>query len=229
MYDMLPNFSSVNYNSAGVVKSPPSKVSCALCGARLFREDIEKIIDLLQRLKYDVRLSDDAYFYSDLGELIEKRGKKPAKFFIESWSPSDKEEYISISFRRNKCFLNASGFGQSANMFCQLRDCLERARPWYYAFLNPLGWGWAIIFILAINAIVGIATGSYSTNLAVVLYMLGTLLALALLSLLNRRIYSGLYLVYHHEGGFFKRNANDLIVALLSALLAMLGTLAVKG
>jgi hypothetical protein len=80
-------------------KIDKDSVSENLEGIRLFRDDLEEIVQTMNGLSTDIVISDDYNLYDSFDELLQHRGERPLTLRL-SCDKSDPYQSISLSFKK---------------------------------------------------------------------------------------------------------------------------------
>lgn len=191
---------------------------------RLYIDDLEQIVEVLQEVATDVEISTDEYTLTDIGQLPEL--KREFFTFLEL---ATREPYISVNLKPNGIWLYiAKDDMVSRGAFEKIKRILvKRKRPFAWLLhnsvmsglftglaLNLLGWG----FIQGSS--VGRVLGIFALILGVWWSWYGHKDHFTKYSLIipKHRI---------DEPNFFKRNADDVVLAIIAALVGSLLTLVI--
>ena len=204
----------------------PKSQGDRIYGIKLFRDDLDAIMDKLKEKLKDLTISDKSYSYESLDELAHSKGSKPPLLSLSSYSQDMGS--VSLDFAKSYVFVYASPGPVAQSLWYELKAYLLAKVPWHYRVLNPWIWGTAFFFTSSIgSAIIGrMPSGSQLPTWT--MWLLLILLLAWLLSLLNRRLAYGVRLVRRHEAGFLKRNSDQILVAIVSSIVGVLLTLAVQ-
>jgi hypothetical protein len=204
---------------------PPFSNHESIKGLRLTRDDVEFILELFRRDVGSPKLSDEHFEYDSLDEFIERKGTRPSLLEIEARSEEDRFRSFSAKFEGNSVFLH----GDSNTPFHEAKDYFCSKRPWGYSVLSPWIWGFtAMMFLNVLNALVQLAEKKQQPIPEWSVYLFGISLMLFLIGLLYRKFGLGLRLARGHEGGFWKRNAEKIVLMLLGSGITALITLFFK-
>lgn len=181
-------------------------------GVRLFRDDIEELIDLLKARSLEVTLSDPTYQYETLQEVIDARGIKPRELSCEG-KMADNGPHRSVTISINRSFASISCWGETMTPIAfEVKDFLKQRIPWDYFVLNPVSW-WLLGCVFLVP-LVGLLRTDVTKQVE---FVIGLLVLVAIFGF-HRWMNFGLVLRRHHEGGFLRRNGEAIALAAISAL-----------
>jgi len=201
---------------------------------RLYRDDIESIIEILRRDSFSVRFEDDNFEYESLDEIAAKRGTRLKKLVV--YATRDKNKYtwdsIRVTIESTRDGTDANVHATNSTPFYEIRDLLQSKQRRHYAFIRR----WLLLVIcipLAFFAAFKLdPIANYHNRAPFPKWPVYTLLfAIILPSLVYTALPhpTGLSLVRQHQGTFWKRNADKiwlvLITAIVGAAFGILSTL----
>jgi hypothetical protein len=197
----------------------PVHLSESIEGIRLFRDDIEHLIETFRQQSLEVTLSDKDYEYSSLQELIDTKGLRPSYLRFKVARNDISLRGAEVWIEKARAWLTCDGEEPFRALWFELRAFLSERIPWHYRALNP--WIWGLVASLLISADVqALADKNLGGKVPEWLHALVLgLIAIFLVALVHRRTNFGLILRRRHEGGFWKRNAERLLLLLLGAVL----------
>jgi len=180
-------------------------------GCRFYLDDIELILDSFPEKKYSKNIYDKDYEYETLDELKEKRGDKPSNFEIK-WKENDDDfNSVSIGFNKEYTSLHSHSANNDTSklIFEQIRKvCTSKDNRFSYPFIS--GIFQAGIFGAAVLLYVFFKKKILWAGVA----GLGFLLMSFFSFYLSYR--KPVILRRKHEGSFWKRKADDIMLALIS-------------
>lgn len=186
----------------------------------LYRDDLEKIIEILKTGSGDIKIENKEYKFNALDELGNLK-----KDFITDIELSQSIPYVSVSFTQNSVWLYASDDSPaSVGIFEQIRNyILSRRRKLAWLTENPFLGGACIgastFFVIADRSL-------YNLFLALSVFALGALWSWnSLRGSLKRHavIYP---LIYRKERfGFLGRKKDEIWIAIIAAFLGAFITL----
>lgn len=186
----------------------------------LYRDDLDEIVDIMQRHCLSTSISDDKFQYESLDDLQKNKGRQ-----IKSVTFGGSEPYVSLSFasRHPYTFLYASGEEEAEAIFLKLRDLLFKRRraiarlaPWRFWLLMTVAilfgaglvprWIHSPAVLMSVNAIV---------VLSIAMLVLGVATKMGFLSVLflDRR---------HEVDTFWQRNRDKILTSLVTAVAVLL-------
>lgn len=188
-------------------------------GCRFNRDDIESILELFIERKFEIKMTDEEYEYNNLEELIKKRGDKPIKFRIEGKAVDNFSNSVSIKFDKMTTWIFLSyGSDDSSKLIFEkiLEICKSRKNllmgPWIYPIL-PIIAGYDIGCFIDWVKKNNIYEGLKATGLLLVLLYFCYVI-----------FRNPIILRKKHEGGFWKRNKDTILVAAITALITAIFT-----
>lgn len=197
---------------------------------RLYREQLEEIIDVLQTAKLDVTISDREFTFSDLDDLKDNRGSPLTDLTITGNAPDTLSwNQLSVEFSKGAkttVFLS-SGTEDSLNAcWYKVRDILTDRYRWHQRVLNK----WIAWFVFCLCA------GMSGTTTIVpehVQQLYVAILIGAFLYLLTAFYWNHTYPVIlldrqHEVSSFWTRNGDKIIIMVIGAVLGSVITLGVK-
>ncbi len=205
-------------------KPDESHVSKSYRDLRLFRDDLDLVISIFKEHNFEIKISDQYFEYETLDELIEKRGERPRSFVLVGQSRENEYGWVSISFEKNRTYLSTSfGNEKTRYAFGRIKDIFDTERSKVYVILNP--------FLLIIPAyffglfyVLKLADKAKQNTVVIPLWL--PVIAIVFISIW---VISGLYrigayqavLKRKHEGGFWKRNADKIILLVIGAIIGI--------
>ena len=190
-------------------------------GVRLFRDDIDVIMSTLEDKNYKFQVSDRDFEYTTLDELIENRGDRPSFFQISGEGKEKTFNSVNIYFEKERIRLHSFGQESAKVLFSELRDIFETKYSRIYKWLNPWVYFSASFLISAILWVTfGINPRAVDIPLLRVLVVIFT--TAWAISGLYRYNTPQVVLSRRHEGGFWKRNADKIILLAMGAGLGIL-------
>lgn len=124
--------------------------SCLRLGpVKLYREEIERICDLLRGNGKSITISDDEFIYDSLDEMEERRGKRIYSIHIKGYEPyvhvSLGKERINrfLSSDKNTIYVNGE---EGQGTYFQIHELLRRhINPLHYIFNWKVFWTLVVI------------------------------------------------------------------------------------
>jgi hypothetical protein len=189
----------------------------SISGVRIFRDDIDYIISRCQNKSISIVISDENNIFENLDELVNLKGNSPSKFELQGKIESVNYSYLRILFEPRRVYVLTSGSEQLCSFGYELKDYLIDKIPWHYKVLNPLIW-FAVTWII-IQFWVAIQPKDSKIITYQWLFWFGiSALIIWLISLANRYLNFRINLSRKHDHGFIKRNSDNLILAIISAI-----------
>lgn len=193
-------------------------------GILIFRDDIEEIIDLLNQYNLTIEIQDENYLYENIDDLIKHKGSHPKKLKVEARN-RDLRESINLDFEKKVVSIFSYG---SKNMYAlsfELKDYFKSKRTWYFRIFNT----WFFLgAVISLSFFLNSISKEKLIEETLKLWVFGTLVLLLLISLLMDFTTHGINLIRKHEYGFWKRNQDKILLSIITAIFAILGTLLVQ-
>lgn len=208
-------------------KEEPRVLTAPFKGVRLFRDDIEYVIQLMKEHSLEVTIGDSSYNYDSLDDLIQTRGTRPKELICSA--TGDRKEAVSIELsvdQRGRASLTEYSETGQHLLWYQLRDFLTKSVPWRYRFASPAFWGIAAFSLAYMDLQLLTKPIPHAPRWLHPLVLLITLIWP--LTLLDRQLNFGLNLRRQHEGGFWRRNADKIALLIIGALIGAIATLLVQ-
>ncbi len=189
-------------------------------GIVLFRDDLEDLIGRMRLRSLEPKISDPDTVYDSLDELHQLKGDRPKNVSISARS---QEPYasVTVNLEKGKAWVTAHGSAELRSFAFELKDAVSRRVPWYHKPMDP--WIWALITFFLLSATQGVI------RYPVLAYSLITAALISLvilaLSFVVSRVNYGVRLTRRHEGGFFTRNRDKILLLLLGSAIGAIGTI----
>ena len=189
-------------------------------GILLFRDDLEDIIERMRLHSLEPKIEDPSSLYDTLDELQRLKGNKPSKVSISATTHNPYTD-IEVTVEKNgHAWISANGSSELRSFAYELKDFLTKNVHWYHKFLNS--WIWTGIVYGSLVALQGANKHEWLAQLFVVLLFV-SLLLLGLSLVFNQLSY-GIRLTRRHEGGFFTRNRDQILLVLLGSAIGAIAT-----
>lgn len=189
-----------------------------LYSRRLYREDIEYIIQHIQERNYPLTISDDQFEYETLEEVLSNRGFSPENLHIEVKYEGDS---IRLFFSKRRINIHIWGVGDLRAVGFEIIDYLETRPKIVPEMIDPSKW-LGVSFGLIIFSVLwdGIDKGGVPDEIGY--FFVGTLL-LSVITGLYKWTVPGLSLQRSHEN-FWRRNKDRVFLLIIGATLGALAT-----
>jgi hypothetical protein len=208
-------------------KIEKDSVSENLEGIRLFRDDLEEIVQTMHGLDAHIEISDDYNRYDSFDELLQHRGERPLILEM-SCRKSEPSRSVSLSFKKNTVSLHSYGGAEAHAMVYELRDYIKRKIPKLYRLSNPFVW-WTILWsVVSLTAFMYSGLSSLPTLAYIVKGSVIVLFVVFFGSLGYRRLSFGIFLTKRHTGNVIKRNKDRIILLIIGGLIGIVGTLLIQ-
>jgi hypothetical protein len=193
---------------------------------RAHLDDVEHIIHILESAGLTVTVSDSEYEYESLEELVRKRGVRPKRVIVSAANTGKTFASVQLTFARDVITWYGKSPPELSGMRQQIDAYLRSKRSAVVIALNPGVWGLLYLigwFLRSSGWMIRYRDGREAwDDLAAVV------VGIMVLSIAIHFLYRGLWLRRRHEGGFLRRNADQigiaLIGAIVGAILALVGT-----
>jgi hypothetical protein len=176
---------------------------------KLYREDIDSILEILKSSCGSITVSDDNYEYDSLEEFESKKGKQPEVLKFQGSSP-----FVSLTFG-SKTFIYAGSSKESHAVYQQIDSILRQKKVsiWTALLRRP----WLILFF-----VIGI-TGFILFNETGIKVIWGIISLVAISVAFLEKHYgfvSSVNLIMkHEEKSFWVRKKDDILLAAISGLI----------
>lgn len=197
----------------------PRSFSSFFLGVRIYRDDLERILELLRNADLSIIMSDDSFEYESLEDLQKAKGNTPRALKIEGRN-SRGLGGLSLTLSKRAWYLE-SYFEQNYAVAREIEDLLKARRT----RLADLPYN-AIIAISIIISGIGVGiTFTVSVPVGLTVSVLSLLIATPAVA---ARCYSyfrhGIVLNYRHEASFFSRNRDKILLLLCGAIFGAIMT-----
>ena len=189
-------------------------------GIKLYRDDIELILSILNENGFNVQIKDKTFEYESLDELIEKCGIIPSYFEISGEKEINHHTAsVNLYFKRKEFRLYARADKESKLVSGTLRDVFEPKSTRLYKVLNPFIW-----YITIVLAAIFYPANFFTIRQAPfwVHSIFALCSALFIFSGLYRQFRHQVILKRKHEGGFWKRNADKIWLLVIGTIFGII-------
>ena len=204
-------------------------LSVHLPRVRLYRGDVENIIDILKKAGLKITIGDAEFVYDSLDELKAEKG--PAVGYLQLKGIEEgsgvKGITLTLSNRENASLWLYGRHTSFEVCWHRLRDFLVSRRRWYYKVLNP----WTAWILVLLAGLFGVTLKKLFPSLGDAAYIITYVSTLSywLISLYWSRKYPVILLHRQHEHeSFWRRNGDKIVLVIVSAVVGSAVTLAVK-
>jgi hypothetical protein len=197
---------------------PASGVMHRIIGpVRLSLDDIEELVHLFSVAGLTTSIRDGSYEYESLDDVKARRGLRPRHLTIVGVIKTSHHDF-SLSLNGPEASVDTYSTSSFGALPLQIKDFLEERRPLLARLLHPWIWGGASWMSLSLSA----STSALLTRIG--LQALSVSAPLFVASLLFHRYALGLTLRRRHEGGFLRRNLDQLWLLIIGALVGAAAT-----
>ena len=188
----------------------------------IYKDDLQKILEILNEVCERVKISDEEYEYESLEELEHTKGLKPKQISITGISP-----YVSLDLKQNSIWLYRSDSDQkSVYIYKQIEEILLSKKNLISTLFNKSG-GIISCVILFILFFMPVATlKDWFPNLLSRLSLLIIVILIPIISILARNGNFSLITLRksHEEKNFFYRNKDDIAKIVIGAVVGSILT-----
>jgi len=196
-------------------------------GIRLFRDDLEEIVQTMNGLSTDVVISDDYNRYDSFDELLQHRGERPLALDINC-RKSQPFQSVSLSFNKNTASLHSFGGAEAHAMIYELRDYVKNKIPKLYRLFDPSFWFMILCLVFSLNIYVNPKLSSFLSFKGTISAVFVGVLVVFFGSFAYRRLSFGVFLTKRHSGNVIKRNKDKIILLIIGGLIGVVGTLLIQ-
>lgn len=188
---------------------------------RLYLDDVETIYEILREVAERVRIINDEHVLDKPDQLLEL--KKDCLTYLEI---SSSEPYISVDLKPSSCWLYiANDESTSRGVFEKTKQLLERRKPlFWFIYTLPFNALLSVSAGICLGSLVLPTTGLTDMSQSVVALNVAGALVAVLWGLYNFHVkfnkHSVVFLTHRSSTqSFLKRNRDQIILALTSAIL----------
>lgn len=196
----------------------------------LFRDDLNKIIDILSEISEKVIISDGEFEYDSLDELENEKGLRPKKIDLKVYEP-----YVAINIQTYSIFLYRGDSGKdSIYAFKVIEEILKQRRTILSKIFNPIVGIIALVFLMVVffipNETIKLWFPSRWSRLGLLVPLFVILVVSPIISFVtNFGALSSINLQKSYDQtSFLYRQKDDLIKLIIGALLGALLTLLIS-
>lgn len=185
---------------------------------KLFREDLEEIINILKENGGEISISDKKYEYDSLDELEKETGSTIRSLEIKSRRP-----HVYLSFSRGMpgihLFASADDDNKAEASLLKIKAFLDTKKQWLYYLFNRVT---AVPFLLGFWALPHITIEKFIQIFPDRLMRACIAISLIVVPLMafvveTGMIYSITLKKKHLAGGFWARNRENILMCIISA------------
>lgn len=193
---------------------------------RLYRSDIDEVIEMAQARSLNIKISDDDYVYESIDEIEEHRGSRVYKLNIEVSKNNATIKTLDIYIEKDGVTLRTYREDQLVPLWHEVKELFSKRMPWYARLMAPFSWAWAAIVWLWVGPRYD-EISSLPQSMLLVWFGAFTFFVLAgLLSAYYRVSNRGIYLQKQHEvKGFWERNGDKILMLVMGSVLGVIGTI----
>jgi hypothetical protein len=200
--------------------SPIDRVRHRFPPIRLYRSDIEDIIQLAESRELSVKISNDDYEFEDLDDLKNNLGNKIKKLTISITDPSIILTNLILEIDTDNITLVSSKDDKLISVWHEIKDRLTEQVPWYAVFMKPFRWFFLFLMLFWINSHLEQLPNDFKWISKLWLGIMVISLMLGLVSEVYISKNKGIYLQKEHEvEGFWDRNSEKIYMLVLGAML----------
>ena len=199
---------------------------------KLFREDLDEIINIFKNNFSEFDIEIDEYIIDDISEIDEIKKEKTNRLSIETYENG----YSYLNLFKNYAILNISDKNDTKllGVFHQLDELISKKE---YTFLKIITSSW-VFYVMVTTIVIGLYTILWSNTLLIsfIIIIIPFLLILLIILIdfhMTLKKHSIIYLIHSTSKiGFFERNKDQLsiglICAIVGAIAGIMGTILIK-
>jgi len=190
--------------------------------AKLYLDDLERIIELMKEQSLEVLIKDDDFEYESIAEMVEKRGDKKSQIMIIGRRSDAK--WLDVTLDVDGRTLGLRADGELELVWHRIKDFVADKTPWYSRYIEIFPWS-IITFTLLFQYTSFI---DWETKILAVPVWFNTLVVVASLifafSILKTITDRGVVLVPRHAAkNFWTRNADRILMLIVGAIIGAFG------
>lgn len=188
---------------------------------RLYRKDLDEIIEIASSRNLEIKITDDDYEYESLDEVQEQQGNRVKKLRLNASLDESLFKSFDVEIDQDGVTVRAHREDELIPFWHQVRDLIAKKVPWYAKFTLPYVWAWVVIGWL------WVASNDEAKELprALLLTWFGVLVlsvAMAIFSFWYRFTNRGVFLQKEHEVlGFWTRNGEKIVMLIIGTMLGV--------
>ncbi len=208
-----------------MIQKDKTYFSQTLEGIQIFEDDIDEIMSRLAKHSLNIEIHDENNLYENITEVRKINGIHPKTLKIDARNKTLYES-ASLDFDKKKVRISCHGTENMYALGFELKDYLKDRRPLYIRIFNS--WKW-FFFVFGSSGILKFALDSKdSVSRPWILWTWGAFAVILLVSVFTGTITHGLNLTRRHEYGFWKRNRDSIILAIIGTIFGILSTLLIQ-
>ena len=190
--------------------------------ARLYLDDLERMVELMKEQSLEVLFKDDDFEYESIAEIVEKRGDKKSQIMIIGRRSDAK--WLDVTLDVDGRTLGLRADGELELVWHRIKDFVADKTPWYSRYIEIFPWS-IITFTLLFQYTSFI---DWETKILAVPVWFNTLVVVASLifafSILKTITDRGVVLVPRHAAkNFWTRNADRILMLIVGAIIGAFG------
>ncbi len=181
---------------------------------RVYFDDLQELLTQLSGMGLRVSIQSEGYVFDDIEELKEKKGGRARELELQAYAENERE-VMSATFSARSARLQILHVENRGAEIAEIRDRFRSYELRKTLWNNWLFWA-VLSFCLGAVSYVLAFRKPWASNYLLAAQLLA--LAVALSTFLSMERLVGVYLRPRHEGNFFRRNLDQLILVLIGAV-----------
>lgn len=181
---------------------------------RLYRNEIEYIIDEMKRSHFSVSLKDSSHEFDDLDDIQRNIGDEISELDIEGKGEGDNQRAsIKVELRRcRKPKIMLRSYTPATIVLSQkILERMTTCQSPMHGFLNPWMW-WAVVAASQFFMLIAFATGSAEAGIFIAYAISGPSLFMWLTALIFAKRFPRIRLIrMHQDSTFWSRHADSIL------------------
>jgi hypothetical protein len=192
--------------------------------AKLYREDLDEILELAAEKSLKVIISDDKYEYENLDEVIEQKGMSVALLKIEIKGDEGLFEKLSLIAEAHEITIRSSKVDSLIPLYHHIKELVQKRSSWRFKLIRPWLYAYSLVGLLWLRPLDETIENLPELSAKINLIIYGLFSILALYSYVFKKYYRGILLSKEHEvTNFLQRNSDKLIFTLIGFALGITG------
>jgi hypothetical protein len=187
----------------------------------LYRDDIDRIIDLVNEYCGNASISDGEYDYESLDKLAKNRGPRPRRLIVTRRSRTESYGYCNLELSNGFCIvgvgIHGSGNQRAVDCCLAIRRLLEARRRWLAYLPSSLVFVIASIALLLVRTLVSSNASAYL--LLEISWISSCVLAVATAITSHGSLSSVNLSLKHETSTFWSRNSEKWIGGVIGSIL----------
>lgn len=215
-------------------KKQPTDFSTSIFRTKLFRDDLEELIEKIKSRNFDIKLSDKDNYYDSIEDIIQHKGNNPNEIIING-RIKDSFDRCYIRITNFSTYISIDAKTELLSLGYELKEFFKaRKRKWYNSYFNALNAKWNIAFNIVVAIVFWFYYYFFSnlkveiSNFKIFIYLILAWLIIWLYSELNPMTNSKIELERKHQTHLYEKNKEKIIIGIIMAIVGSLITLLIK-